>query len=244
MNADLYLARQELIRKLDLPVSRADLRRLQRRQRLKLLIWELNMGSLFLIKRVIDVVASGFGILFLSPVFLGLMAAIMIEDGWPVFYSQNRVGQNGRVFRFFKFRSMVRNADKIKEQLLARNESGDGVIFKMKRDPRVTRIGRFIRRYSLDELPQLWNVFIGDMSLVGPRPPIPAEVAEYTLEDRKRLHVKPGITCIWQVSGRSDIPFKEQVQLDVQYIRSQGVWNDLKLLLQTIPAVLLGKGAY
>ncbi len=244
MNADLYLARQELIRKLDLPVSRADVKRFQRRQRLKLLIWELSMGSLFFIKRVIDVLASGLGILALSPVFIGLMTAILLEDGWPFFYSQNRVGQNGRVFRFYKFRSMVRNADKIKEQLKQQNESGDGVIFKMKRDPRVTRIGRFIRRYSLDELPQLWNVFIGDMSLVGPRPPIPSEVAEYTLEDRKRLHVKPGITCIWQVSGRSDIPFKEQVQLDVQYIRSQGVWNDLKLLLQTIPAVLLGKGAY
>lgn len=244
MNADLYLAREALIRKLDLPVSRADVKRFQRRQRMKLLVWELSMGSLFFVKRVIDVLASGLGILCLSPVFIGLMAAIVIEDGRPVFYSQNRVGQNGRVFRFFKFRSMVRNADRIKEQLKEQNESGDGVIFKMKHDPRITRIGRFIRRYSLDELPQLWNVFIGDMSLVGPRPPIPSEVAEYSLEDRKRLHVKPGITCIWQVSGRSDIPFKEQVQLDVRYIQSQGVWNDFKLLLQTIPAVLLGKGAY
>lgn len=244
MNADVFSARQELIRNLNLPVSKADVRRFQRRQRVKLMIWEWSMGSLFFVKRVVDVVASGAGMLVLSPVFLGLMAAIMLEDGWPVFYSQNRVGQNGRVFRFYKFRSMVRNADKIKEQLKEQNESGDGVIFKMKRDPRVTRIGRFIRRYSLDELPQLFNVFIGDMSLVGPRPPIPAEVAEYTLEDRKRLHVKPGITCIWQVSGRSDIPFKEQVQLDVQYIRSQGIWNDFVLLLKTIPAVLLGKGAY
>jgi lipopolysaccharide/colanic/teichoic acid biosynthesis glycosyltransferase len=114
----------------------------------------------------------------------------------------------------------------------------------MKQDPRITRIGRFIRRYSLDELPQLFNVLIGDMSLVGPRPPIPAEVAQYTLAERKRLHIKPGITCIWQVSGRSDIPFKEQVELDVRYIRNQGLWQDVMLLLKTVPAVLLGKGAY
>ena len=244
MNPNVYSARQELLKGLDLPVSKADVKRFQRRQRLKLMIWELSMGSLFFIKRSVDILASGLGMLVLSPVYFGLIAAIIIEDGWPVFYSQDRVGQNGRVFRFYKFRSMVRNADKIKEQLKEQNESGDGVIFKMKHDPRVTKIGRFIRRYSLDELPQLFNVFIGDMSLVGPRPPIPAEVAEYTLEERKRLHVKPGITCIWQVSGRSDIPFKEQVQLDVQYIRSQGIWNDFLLLLKTIPAVLLGKGAY
>lgn len=244
MNPNVYAARQELLKSLNLPVSKADVRRIQRKQRIKLLIWELSIGSLFFVKRAVDVVASGIGMLILSPVFLGLMIAIMIEDGWPVFYSQNRVGLNGRVFRFYKFRSMVRNADKIKEQLQTQNESGDGVIFKMKHDPRVTKIGRFIRRYSLDELPQLFNVFIGDMSLVGPRPPIPSEVAEYTLAERKRLHVKPGITCIWQVSGRSDIPFKEQVQLDVQYIRSQGIWNDFLLLLKTIPAVLLGKGAY
>lgn len=244
MNPNVYSARQELLKQLDLPMSKADVKRFQRKQRMKLLIWELSMGSLFFVKRVVDVVASGLGMLVLSPVFIGLIVAIILEDGWPVFYSQNRVGQNGRVFRFYKFRSMVRNADKIKEQLKEQNESGDGVIFKMKHDPRVTKIGRFIRRYSLDELPQLFNVFIGDMSLVGPRPPIPLEVAEYTLEERKRLHVKPGITCIWQVSGRSDIPFKEQVQLDVQYIRSQGIWNDFLLLLKTIPAVLLGKGAY
>ena len=244
MNHDVYLARQEIFRTLDLPMSKADLKRFQRRQRIKLLVWEISLGSLFVVKRVVDVVASGLGMLVLSPVFLGLMLAIYLEDGWPVFYSQSRVGLHGRVFQFYKFRSMVRNADKLKEKLQEQNESADGVIFKMKADPRVTKIGRFIRRYSLDELPQLFNVFMGDMSLVGPRPPIPSELAAYTLEDRKRLHVKPGITCIWQVSGRSDIPFKEQVQLDVKYIRSQGIWNDLKLLLQTIPAVLLGKGAY
>jgi lipopolysaccharide/colanic/teichoic acid biosynthesis glycosyltransferase len=244
MNESLYLARKEAFQSLDLPVSQAEVKRLRSRQQWKLLIWEWNLRSLFFIKRTFDFCAALAGILVLSPVFLGLMLAIMIEDGWPVFFAQDRVGKNGRVFRFYKFRSMVRDAEKIKQELLQDNESGDGVIFKMKRDPRITRIGGFIRRYSLDELPQLFNVLIGDMSLVGPRPPLPAEVAQYTLAERKRLHVTPGITCIWQVSGRSDIPFKEQVELDVRYIRNQGITHDLLLLFKTIPAVLLGKGAY
>ena len=139
---------------------------------------------------------------------------------------------------------MVMNADKLKDELKADNESSDGVIFKMKKDPRITRTGKFIRRFSIDELPQLFNVLIGDMSLVGPRPPVPKEVNEYTLEDRKRLHVTPGITCIWQVTGRSDIPFKEQVELDKQYIKSRSLKNDIIILLKTIPAVITGKGAY
>jgi lipopolysaccharide/colanic/teichoic acid biosynthesis glycosyltransferase len=119
-----------------------------------------------------------------------------------------------------------------------------GVIFKMKHDPRITRVGRYIRRASIDELPQLWNVLKGDMSLVGPRPPVPSEVSQYTLSDRRRLEAKPGITCVWQVSGRSDIPFEQQVELDFAYIESQSLWMDIKLLLKTIPAVLLGRGAY
>ena len=225
-------------------MSKGDVRRFQRRQRIKLLLWEFSLSSLYLLKRVMDFSAALVGLILLSPLFLLLALLIVIEDGWPVFYTQKRVGQDGRIFPFYKFRSMVRNADKIKEKLQQQNESKDGVIFKMKQDPRITRIGRFIRRYSLDELPQLFNVLIGDMSLVGPRPPIPSEVAQYTLEDRKRLDVKPGLTCIWQISGRSDIPFHEQVRLDVRYIRNQGFWSDLLILLKTIPAVLLGKGAY
>ena len=225
-------------------MSKGDVRRFQRRQRIKLLLWEFSLSSLYLLKRVMDFSAALVGLILLSPLFLLLALLIVIEDGWPVFYTQKRVGQDGRIFPFYKFRSMVRNADKIKEKLQQQNESKDGVIFKMKHDPRITRIGRFIRRYSLDELPQLFNVLIGDMSLVGPRPPIPSEVAQYTLEDRKRLDVKPGLTCIWQISGRSDIPFHEQVRLDVRYIRNQGFWSDLLILLKTIPAVLLGKGAY
>ncbi len=143
----------------------------------------------------------------------------------------------------YKFRSMIVNADKVKNELMDQNEAG-GVIFKMKRDPRITRVGRIIRKLSIDELPQLYNVLKGDMSLVGPRPSLPKEVDEYTLSDRRRLEVIPGLTCLWQVSGRSDINFEGQVRLDVQYLESQTFWGDIALLLKTIPAVLLGKGAY
>jgi lipopolysaccharide/colanic/teichoic acid biosynthesis glycosyltransferase len=139
---------------------------------------------------------------------------------------------------------MRTDAEALKAQLAAKNESTDGVIFKMKDDPRITKVGKFLRRTSLDELPQLWNVFIGDMSLVGPRPPVPSEVAQYTLEDRKRLDVIPGITCLWQIKGRSEIPFHEQVRLDKEYILAPSVWKDIAILLKTIPAIIGGKGAY
>ena len=141
---------------------------------------------------------------------------------------------------------MCTNAEKLKDALLAQSHHAEagGITFKMKRDPRVTWIGRIIRKLSIDELPQLWCVLKGDMSLVGPRPPVPREVALYTLADRRRLDAVPGLTCIWQVSGRGDIPFPQQVQLDVDYIESQSFWLDVKLLLATVPAVLLGKGAY
>jgi lipopolysaccharide/colanic/teichoic acid biosynthesis glycosyltransferase len=144
----------------------------------------------------------------------------------------------------WKFRSMYTDAEERKKELMARNEMAGGVLFKMKDDPRVTRVGRVIRKTSIDELPQLWNVLKGDMSLVGPRPPVPQEVDEYSLSDRRRLEVIPGITCIWQVSGRSDIPFDQQVELDVQYIQSQSFWTDIKILLKTVPALLFGTGAY
>ena len=143
----------------------------------------------------------------------------------------------------WKFRSMVPNADKLKDQLLGQNQMQGGVLFKMKDDPRITRVGKFIRKYSIDELPQFWNVFRGDMSLVGPRPPVPREVALYTPEDRQRLLAQPGLTCFWQVGGRSDIDFAGQVRLDVAYIQSSSLWLDIKLLFKTVPAVLLGKGA-
>ena len=234
----------ELFKTLALPVSQASVRRLRRRQVLRLAAWELSLRSLFLCKRTIDIVGATAGLLLLSPLFFAVGLAIVLEDGWPVLFAQTRVGQYGRLFKFYKFRSMVRNADKLKDTLVAQNESGDGVIFKMKRDPRITRVGRFIRRFSIDEMPQFLNVLLGDLALVGPRPPVPREVAQYTLEERKRLHAKPGLTCLWQIQGRSEIPFKEQVRLDMQYIHSQSLWNDIVILLKTVPAVLLGRGAY
>jgi lipopolysaccharide/colanic/teichoic acid biosynthesis glycosyltransferase len=182
--------------------------------------------------------------LLLSPVFAAIAIAVKFTSPGPVFFSQIRVGRYGRHFKFYKFRSMYIDAEARKAELMSQNESKDGVIFKMKDDPRITKVGKFIRRASLDELPQLWNVFIGDMSLVGPRPPVPKEVQEYTLEDRKRLDVIPGITCLWQINGRSEIPFHEQVRLDKEYIMAPGFWKDVKILLKTIPAIIGGKGAY
>jgi lipopolysaccharide/colanic/teichoic acid biosynthesis glycosyltransferase len=195
-------------------------------------------------KRFIDCLASGLGLLVLSPVFAVLAIAIKLESPGPVLFSQTRLGQGGTAFRCWKFRSMFVDAEQRKQELLAENEMDGGTTFKMKRDPRITRVGRFIRKASIDELPQLWNVFVGDMSLVGPRPPVPQEVANYTAYDRQRLMVKPGITCIWQVSGRSDIPFEEQVGLDIKYIVGRSLRMDVGLLLRTIPAVLFARGAY
>lgn len=206
--------------------------------------WLIVVGGAQLLKRLIDIVAALGGLVCLAPLFLAVALAIKLTDGGPILFRQTRVGRWGREFPFPKFRSMVMNAEKLKDQLLAQNQHKDGVTFKMKRDPRVTWIGRIIRKLSIDELPQLWCVLRGDMSLVGPRPPVPREVAQYTLADRRRLDVTPGLTCIWQVSGRGDIPFPKQVELDVQYIQSQSVWFDIMLLLKTVPAVLLGKGAY
>ena len=196
------------------------------------------------IKRTMDFTAAAIAIVLLSPILLLLCLAIKLESPGAIFFSQTRIGAGGEPFRMWKFRSMYQDAEARKAALMAENEMQGGVIFKMKDDPRITRIGKFIRRASIDELPQLWNVLIGDMSLVGPRPPVPSEVAEYTLSDRRRLHVKPGITCIWQVSGRSTIPFDQQVELDVDYMHTQSVWTDVKLLFKTLPAVFKGTGAY
>ena len=207
-------------------------------------IWKTVVASSYILKRAMDILASLMAIIMLSPVFLVTWLAIKLEDPGPSIFKQERVGRWGKTFTMFKFRSMVMDAEKLKKQLMDQNESEAGVIFKMKKDPRITRVGSFIRKYSIDELPQLFNVLNGDMSLVGPRPPVPAEVQEYSLADRRRLDVTPGITCIWQVSGRSDIDFEGQVRLDVQYINSQSFLTDVMILLKTVPAVLLGKGAY
>ena len=215
-----------------------------RRRSLRLLAWKVTVKASYATKRLMDIVLSAVGMLLLSPVYLAIAAAVKLSSPGPVFFVQTRVGRYGRYFKFYKFRSMRQDAEAQKAALMARNESKDGVIFKMKDDPRITRVGRFLRRTSLDELPQLWNVFIGDMSLVGPRPPVPSEVLEYTLEDRKRLDVIPGITCLWQIKGRSEIPFNEQVRLDKEYILAPSVWKDIVILFKTIPAILGGRGAY
>jgi exopolysaccharide biosynthesis polyprenyl glycosylphosphotransferase len=206
--------------------------------------WAGVVKGSYLVKRVIDIVASVVLLALLMPVFLVVAVAIRLEDPGPVFFKQKRVGRWGTLFTMWKFRSMYTDAEERKKELMALNEMQGGVIFKMKDDPRVTKVGRIIRKTSIDELPQLWNVLKGEMSLVGPRPPVPQEVDEYSLSDRRRLEVIPGITCIWQVSGRSDIPFDQQVELDVQYIQSQSLWTDIKILLKTVPALLFGAGAY
>ena len=214
------------------------------RRSMRLCAWRMTVRGSYAAKRMIDIVASGLGMLVLSPVFIAIALAVKLTSRGPVFFSQTRVGRYGRHFRFWKFRSMRTDAEALKAQLADRNESKDGVIFKMKDDPRITKVGKFLRRTSLDELPQLWNVFVGDMSLVGPRPPVPSEVAQYTLEDRKRLDVIPGITCLWQIRGRSEIPFHEQVRLDKEYILEPSFWKDIAILLKTVPAIIGGKGAY
>jgi exopolysaccharide biosynthesis polyprenyl glycosylphosphotransferase len=206
--------------------------------------WFLVVKGSYLLKRLLDIVAASIGMLLLSPVFLITAVAIRLESPGPVFFKQKRVGRWGRLFTIWKFRSMYIDAEERKAELMANNEMAGGVIFKMKNDPRVTKVGRIIRKTSIDELPQLWNVLVGDMSLVGPRPPVPSEVDQYSLSDRRRLEVIPGITCIWQISGRSEIPFEQQVELDVQYIQSQSLWTDFKILIKTVPALLLGSGAY
>ena len=179
-----------------------------------------------------------------SPLFLILSLCIKLTDGGSVFFRQKRVGLNGRVFEFIKFRSMIVNAEAKKAELLKQNKHKNSITFKMCRDPRVTWIGRILRKTSLDELPQLWNVLCGDMTLVGPRPAVVPEVNRYSARERKRLAVVPGLTCIWQVSGRADLDFKQQVELDIRYIRERSLWTDFKLMVLTIPAVLSGRGAY
>jgi lipopolysaccharide/colanic/teichoic acid biosynthesis glycosyltransferase len=200
-------------------------------------------GSVF-VKRLMDVSVALTMMILLMPLLLLVAAAIKLSDFGPIFFNQIRIGKHGREFKAYKFRSMVINADKQVEAVVGMSHHVNSISYKVKKDPRVTWIGRIIRKTSIDELPQLWNVINGDMSLVGPRPHVHREVDQYTLDDRKRLDVTPGITCIWQISGRADIAFPEQLQLDLEYIRSQSFWNDIKILLKTIPAVISGKGAY
>jgi len=199
-------------------------------------------GTSFL-KRGLDITLSLFFLIVLSPLFALIAFFVWVEDGGPVFFAQTRVGRFGRDFKMYKIRSMCLDAEERLKDLLGKNQHKEGITFKIKDDPRITRTGKWLRKFSFDELPQLYNVLIGDMSLVGPRPPVPREVAKYSLEDRRRLAIKPGITCIWQISGRNEINFSGQVNLDVNYIESQSLATDFKILARTIPAVLSGKGA-
>lgn len=210
----------------------------------RMLIWNITIGASKTFKRMMDIILAVIALLLGSPVFLITAALVKFTSPGPIIFSQIRVGKYGRHFKFYKFRSMYIDAEARKAELLKNNESSDGVIFKMKRDPRITPVGRFIRKFSIDELPQLFNVILGDMSLVGPRPPLPSEVRAYTLEERKRLNITPGITCLWQVSGRSELPFSKQIALDKEYIASRSAFKDFLILLKTIPAILTGKGAW
>ncbi|MFB0527406.1 MAG: sugar transferase [bacterium] len=194
------------------------------------------------IKRVFDIIVSLVGLVLLAPVLLLIALAVKLSSRGPLFFEQERNGMNGRKFTLLKFRSMVVGAEKMQEELRALNEM-DGPVFKIKNDPRMTRIGKFLRKASLDELPQLINVLKGDMSLVGPRPPIPGEVTNYEAWQRRRLSMRPGITCFWQISGRNQIDFEEWMKLDLEYIDNWSLWIDFKIFLKTIPVVLFGTGA-
>lgn len=209
------------------------------------LAWWCHAHGPHAVKRLLDLLVVVPALALLLPLFAAVGLAIWLYDRGPVLFWQRRVGRDGVAFAFPKFRSMRVDAEAVRQQLLQSNQHGaQGVTFKMKRDPRITPVGRLIRRTSIDELPQLWCVLRGSMSLVGPRPPLVSEVARYSPKDRQRLRVTPGLTCIWQVSGRSEVPFPRQVEMDLDYIRRPSVWADVRLLLKTLPAVIRGRGAY
>lgn len=195
------------------------------------------------VKRIFDILAAVLGLIFFLPQIPFLALLVKLESPGPFLFRQERVGKDGRHFFCFKIRSMVVNAEALKQSLSHLNEA-DGAAFKIRQDPRITRVGQFVRRSSLDEFPQLLNVLRGEMSIVGPRPQVPEEVAQYRPEHRARLEVKPGLTCLWQVSGRNDLDFEEWMRMDREYVRRRGLKLDLWILLHTLPAVIARKGAY
>jgi exopolysaccharide biosynthesis polyprenyl glycosylphosphotransferase len=211
--------------------------------RARMLIWVIRTKLVRSLKRGLDVTVASAAILAASPIMATTALLIRLDSPGPILFKQVRVGKDGEHFSCYKFRSMYIDAERRKVELMAKNEA-DGPVFKMKNDPRITKVGRVIRKLSIDELPQLFNVIKGEMSLVGPRPAIPAEVAKYTFEQLGRLHAIPGITGLQQVSGRSNLDFKRWVELDLQYISEQSIWKDIEILAKTIPAVLFSKGAY
>ncbi len=195
------------------------------------------------LKRLFDIVASSFALVVLSPVFLVTAVAIFLEDGGPIFFVQPRAGKDMNPFDMYKFRSMYKGADRKFEEMMKKNEQS-GHAFKIKDDPRITKVGRFIRKYSIDELPQLINILKGDMSIVGPRPILTFQMEACNEYEKQRLIVKPGLTCYWQISGRADIKWKEWVELDLKYIEDMGMLTDIKMILKTVPVVFHGDGAY
>jgi lipopolysaccharide/colanic/teichoic acid biosynthesis glycosyltransferase len=192
--------------------------------------------------RLFDIAVASLVLLFVSPIILIAAIAVRLTSPGPAFFRQERMGRWGRTFTIYKLRSMYQDADKRKQEVLELNEQ-TGPVFKCAKDPRITPLGRLLRRTSIDELPQLWNVLKGDMSIVGPRPPLPSEVKEYQPWQLRRLEMQSGLTCIWQVSGRSEIKFEDWVRLDIRYGRMKSLWFDLRLLARTLPAVLTGRGA-
>ncbi|MGP5026141.1 sugar transferase [Glutamicibacter ardleyensis] len=200
-------------------------------------------GTTFVLKRTMDIIGSLFALFLLTPILLLLSVLVKRDSAGAVFFNQERVGLRGSHFKMLKFRSMVANAEELKDDLRADNE-GNGVLFKMKHDPRVTKVGEWMRKHSLDELPQFYNVLRGDMSLVGPRPPLPDEVAAYTGHTERRLYIKPGLTGLWQVSGRSDLPEEEAVRLDLYYVENWSILGDFMIMWRTLKVMLNGKGAY
>jgi lipopolysaccharide/colanic/teichoic acid biosynthesis glycosyltransferase len=199
--------------------------------------------GLELVKRVVDVIAATAGLMLFLPLLPFIAALVKLESRGPLLFAQERVGRFGRQFTCYKIRSMVPDAELLKEDLSHLNEA-DGAAFKIREDPRITRVGKFVRRSSLDEFPQLWNVLKGDMSIVGPRPQIPAEVGEYERPQLARLLVKPGLTCLWQISGRNDVDFAEWMRLDREYVETRTLGLDISILLRTLPAVVRRTGAY
>ena len=195
------------------------------------------------LKRLLDVLMASLGIIAAFPLWLAIVVAVRLDSDGPAIFVQERVGRHGRRFSFYKFRSMYVDAERRLEEVVAHNEV-DGPVFKMRQDPRITRVGAFLRRTSLDELPQLLNVLTGEMSMVGPRPPIPREVEQYRPGDAIRLSVKPGLTCLWQISGRSNVGFDRWMELDREYVRNMSLWLDLSIMARTVSAVLSMRGAY
>lgn len=202
-----------------------------------------NLKVYEICKRTIDIIGAGLGLILLSPIIAVVACAVKVTSKGPVFFSQKRVGKNGELFEMYKFRSMVVNAEELKENLEEQNEMS-GPMFKIKDDPRVTKVGKFIRKTSIDELPQLWNVLKGDMSLVGPRPSLPKEVEQFDNWMFKRLSVRPGLTCYWQVSGRNNIDFEDWMKLDCRYVDERNLWIDIKLIFKTVFVLFGDKNAH